>query len=137
MDIGIPADHGVTIKEKVKMRSVTGPRVRAGRIMEHKSVSDTSHSWSHWNKPKEAVNETGEKRAEDICVFRKLLGDIRNLVSGTLLSILTDLNNAMVWMVLILPVRSISFPGLWELFHIHQLQLVSASPLVSTVCSAL
>ena len=44
-------------------------------------------------------------------------------VSRTLLSILANLNNFVVWMVWIFPPISNSsslFPGPWELFYVHQ-----------------
>ena len=53
-------------------------------------------------------------------------------VSRTLLSILADLKNAVVWMVSTCPLISKSssslLPSLWGSFRIHQLQLVSLSP---------
>ena len=56
--------------------------------------------------------------------------------SKTLLSILTNLNNAVVCMVSILPqisISPVSFLDLWRLFQVHHLQLVSPSPWCSLV----
>ena len=58
-------------------------------------------------------------------------------VSGTLLSILANLNNAIVWMVSTSPLISNSssdfLPSPWGLFRAHQLQLISPSPSCSIV----
>ena len=51
-------------------------------------------------------------------------------VSSSLLSILADLNNTIVWMISTCPLISISsspFTNLWLLYQAHQLQLVSPS----------
>ena len=56
-------------------------------------------------------------------------------ISRTLLSILADLNNAVTWMISILPLISKFFSPLLSLrgsFRVHQLYLVSPSPLCST-----
>ena len=60
-------------------------------------------------------------------------------VSRTLLSILTDFNNAVVWIVSILPLISSSsniFQSILGPFQVHQLQFVSPSLLCSIVSSA-
>ena len=57
-------------------------------------------------------------------------------VSRTLLSILTDLNNAVIWMASVyppIPYSSVPFPRLWGPFQEDHLQLVSPSPSCSTV----
>ena len=54
-------------------------------------------------------------------------------VSRTLLSILAVLNNAVIW---ISSVRPDTFPDFFGLFQVHQLQLVSLSPLDSTALLA-
>ena len=56
-------------------------------------------------------------------VFHWSLSDSKSRqVSRTLLSILADLNNGVVWMVLSRPT------SLWEPFQVHQLRLVLSSP---------
>ena len=57
-------------------------------------------------------------------------------ISRTLLSILTDLNKAVVgWFPLVhlFPNLLVPLPILWELFQVHQLQFVSPSPSCSIV----
>ena len=70
-------------------------------------------------------------------VFRWCLNDSKSLqVSKTVFSILTDLNNAVVWIVLNRPPISNSsshFSSSWELFLTLQLKLVWTSPSYPTV----
>ena len=66
------------------------------------------------------------------------LSDLKSpQVSRTLLSILTDLNNAVGWMVstrlLLFPSPPVPVPFLWWLYQKHQLQLVSPPLSCSTI----
>ena len=57
-------------------------------------------------------------------------------VFRTLLSILTDLDNAVVWIIFTCPLVSMSFSPftkILEIFQVHQIQLVSLSPSCSIV----
>ena len=70
-------------------------------------------------------------------VFHYSLNDrMSPQVSRTFLSILANLNKAVVWMVsihsLISSSSSYAFPSHWGLFQVHQLQLVLLSPSCST-----
>ena len=70
-------------------------------------------------------------------IFHLSLSDDKSpQVSRSLLSILANLNNAVVWMVLAYSLISSSsslLPSLWRLFQVHLLQLVSLSPSCSIV----
>ena len=74
-----------------------------------------------------------------LMVFYWNLSDSKSpQVSGTLLSILSDLSNT-GWPLLVLWFQSlpVSWPILWGSFQVHQLQLVSPSPSCSIASSAL
>ena len=68
-------------------------------------------------------------------VFHWSLSDSKSpQFSWTLLSILADFNNTVVYMVSILPLFSNSshfFPSFWRLFQVYQLQLVASLLLCS------
>ena len=70
-------------------------------------------------------------------VYHLSLSDSKSpLVSRTLLSILADLNNTVIWMVTTQTPNSNSsspLPTLWGSFQVHQLQLVSQLPSYSLV----
>ena len=70
-----------------------------------------------------------------LMIFHWCLSDSKSpQVYRTLLSILTNLNNAVVWIVSILPSTfPVFFPRFWVLFLLHELNLLAPS-LLSFLC---